>query len=237
MASTQFAPRAPQELEAVSAELLFTERSDGTIYYYTFPPPEGVAFSNAVLTPHQVEIANARPIADRPSLDTEGFAVVAHRTAVRDFWDDAQTLGLGHPEVAEIVKAATGASRVVVFDHTRRRQTGEIDRAPGVVRQPVARVHVDQTTRSGPQRVRDIMGDEAEALLSRRAALVNVWRPIAHVARDWPLAFADARSIDPADLLPVELVFPHRRGETYSVAYNPAQRWFYIAGSTSPISA
>jgi hypothetical protein len=153
---------------------------------------------------------------------------VAHRTAVRDFWDDAQTLALGHPEVAEIVKAATGASRVVVFDHTRRRQTGEIDRQPGVLRQPVARVHVDQTLRSGPQRLREIMGDEAGALLSRRAAIVNVWRPIAHVARDWPLAYADARSVDPTDLLPVELVFQHRRGETYSVAYNPAQRWFYI---------
>jgi hypothetical protein len=232
MAPPQLAPRAPQNpetgLETVSGELFFTECVDEKIYHYTFAPPEGVAATNAVLTPHRVAIANARPIADRLSLDTEGFAVVAHRTAVRDFWDDAQTLGLGHPEVAEIVKKATGAARVVVFDYTRRRQTGEIDRAPGAVRQPVARVHVDQTVRSGPQRVREIMGDEAEALLSRRAAIVNVWRPIAHAARDWPLALADARSVDPADLLPVEYIFPHRRGETYSVAYNPEQRWLYI---------
>jgi hypothetical protein len=232
MTALQTASRAPQELEqeleTVSAELFFGDPAREPLYVYTFPPPDGVPATNLALKPHRVDIANARPIADRLSLDTEGFAVIAHRTAVRDFWDEAQTLALGHPEVADIVKTATGASRVVVFDHTPRRRTGETDRAPGVVRQPVARVHVDQTVRSGPQRVRDIMGEAAEALLTRRAAIVNVWRPTGRPARDWPLAMADARSIAPADLLPVDQIFAHRRGETYSVAHNPAQRWFYI---------
>ena len=49
-----------------------------------------------------------------------------------------------------------------------------------------------------------------------------------HAARDWPLALADAGSIDPADLLPSTLIFPHRHGETYALAHNPAQRWYYI---------
>jgi hypothetical protein len=227
MASPLTAPRAPHPLETISGSLGFTERGSETLYSYTYAPPEGVPATNAVTTPHTVTIANARPIADTVSLDVEGFAVVPHRTAVRNFWDEAQTLALGHPEAAEIVKAATGAARVVVFDHTLRRRTGETDRSANT-RQPVARAHVDQTVRSGPQRVRDIMGDEAEALLSRRAAIINVWRPVKHVARDWPLALADAGSIDPADLLPSELIFPHRRGETYALAYNPAQRWYYI---------
>lgn len=228
MASFRATPHAHPALETVPASLGFTERTREPLYSYTFPPPEGVAPTNVVIKAQTVPVANARPIAARLSLDVEGFAVVPHRTAVRDFWDEAQTLALGHPEAAEIVKAATGASRVVVFDHTLRHRTGEADRTANAPRQPSARVHTDQTVRSGPQRVRDIMGDEAEALLSRRAAIINVWRPIRHAARDWPMALVDAGSIDPADLLPSELIFPHRRGETYSLAYNPGQRWYYI---------
>jgi hypothetical protein len=148
---------------------------------------------------------------------------------VRDFWDEAQTLALGHPETAKLVKSVTGAARVVVFDHTLRRRTdGVADRTPGAARQPAARVHVDQTVASGPQRVRDVMGEQAEDLLTRRAAIINVWRPIKHVARDWPLAFADARSIDPEDLIAQDLIFPHRKGEIYGLAHDPAQRWLYV---------
>jgi hypothetical protein len=148
---------------------------------------------------------------------------------VRDFWDEAQTLALGHPEVVELVRAVTGAARVVVFDHTlRRRDDGVRDRTPGQARQPASRVHIDQTVASGPQRVRDLMGEQAEDLLTRRAAIINVWRPIHHEARDWPLAFADARSVGKDDLIPSDLIFPHRKGEIYLLRHDPAQRWLYI---------
>lgn len=36
------------------------------------------------------------------------------------------------------------------------------------------------------------------------------------------------RSIRPDDLIATDLIFPHRRGETYGVAYNPEQRWLYL---------
>jgi hypothetical protein len=217
------------QLQAVQGVLNFTTRADERLYSYAYDPPDGQPRTNIVPDARAVRIEDARPIADELSLDVQGFAVVRHRTAVRNFWDEAQTLALGHPEAAAIVKQATGASRVVVYDHTlRRRQADTDDRTSGQPRQPAARLHVDQTVLSGPQRVRDLMGDEAEALLRKRAAIVNVWRPIAHVARDWPLALGDARSIAPEDLLPSELRFPHRTGEIYMVAHNPAQRWFYI---------
>lgn len=217
-------------LATVEAALSFIERGDEKPYAYTYKPPEGVEPTNIRVQTETVQVADARPLAGQFRVDVEGFQIVPHRTAVRDFWDEAQTLALGHPEAAEIVRRATGASRVVVFDHTlRRRIDGAKDRSGGVARQPAARVHVDQTIASGPQRVRDLMGDQAEELLSRRAAIINVWRPIAHVARDWPLAFADARSVDPADLLASDLIFPHRRGEIYNVAPNPGQRWYYVS--------
>ena len=208
---------------AVEARLVFMERTAEKPYAYTYTPPEGVAATNIRHRAELVRIENARGLG--ASVDVEGFQAVGHKSAVRDFWDEAQTLALGHPETAELVKAVTGAARVVVFDHTlRRRLDGVADRTPGAARQPAARTHVDQTVASGPQRVRDVMGDQAEALLRRRAAIINVWRPIKHVARDWPLAFADARSVAEGDLLAQDLIFPHRRGEIYGLAYNPAQR-------------
>jgi hypothetical protein len=228
--STQVAerPRAAAAPSTVQGVLNFAERSAEKAYTYTYKPPEGVRGSNIVVRSETVTLENAREIAGL-DVDVHGFQIVSHHTAVRDFWDEAQTLALGHPEVADLVKAVTGASRVVVFDHTlRRRDAGVADRTPGQARQPAGRVHIDQTVDSGPQRVRDLMGEQAEALLTRRAAIINVWRPIHHEARDWPLAFADARSVARDDLIPSDLIFPHRKGEIYGVAYNPAQQWRFV---------
>lgn len=217
------------QLSAVEGRLGFTRRSDEVQYTYAYDPPPGERRSNIVLEEIPALVADLRPVADRFSLDGNGFQLIGHKTAVRDFWDEAQTLALGHPEAAEIVKAATGASRVVVFDHTlRRRQTATPDRTQGLPRQPATRMHVDQTVRSGPRRVRDLMGDQAEDLLTRRAAIINVWRPVARPALEWPLAVADAASVDPADLIPSQLRFEHRTGEIYGVAHNPSHRWYYV---------
>src|SRR5215469_14761572 len=213
---------------AVTGQLYFTKRGPEKPYAYTYKPPEGVAATNIKGEPRPVRIENLRVAAPHADLDVEGFQLVRHQSAVADFWDEAQTMALGHPETAALVQAATGAARVVVFDHTlRRRVDGVADRTAGAARQPAARVHVDQTVMSGPQRVRQVMGAQAEALLARRAAIINVWRPIHHVARDWPLAFADARSVAPDDLIAQDLIFPHRKGEIYGVGFNENQRWLY----------
>lgn len=213
----------------VEASLRFAVRTGDKPYAYAGPPPEGVPQTRGDYESRPVHIQNARPFADRLSLDVEGVAAVRHKSAVRDFWDEAQTLALGHPETAQLVKDVTGASRVVVFDHMLRRRATSPDE-PGFDprKQPAERLHVDQTVWSGPKRVSEVMGDAAEALLARRAAIINVWRPIAHPARDWPLVVGDARGVAPEDLIAMDLIFPHRRGEIYLVAHNPAQRWLYI---------
>ncbi len=216
-------------LAGVEARLVFSNRGQEKPYAYVGKPPEGVPQNRGEYQTHVVRIENVRSTVGDLSLDVEGVALVRSPTAVGDFWDEAQTLALGHPEAAELVKEITGAARVVVFDHTlRRRSEGASDRAPNLPRQPASRVHVDQTVRSGPQRVRDVMGDQAEDLLKRRAAIINVWRPIARPARDWPLAIADARGVGQDDLIASDLIFPHRKGEIYVVAHNPAQRWLYV---------
>ncbi|HLY80457.1 MAG TPA: CmcJ/NvfI family oxidoreductase, partial [Caulobacteraceae bacterium] len=153
--STKVAERPQAAIPSVEGVLNFAERSAEKAYTYTFKPPEGMRGTNIVVDSQTVTLENARELAARLDVDVQGFQIVSHHSAVRDFWDEAQTLALGHPEVAELVKAVTGASRVVVFDHTlRRRDVGVADRTPGQARQPAGRVHVDQTVDSGPQRVR-----------------------------------------------------------------------------------
>jgi len=130
----------------------------------------------------------------------------------------------------ETTKQALGASRVFIFDHVQRRRVDGVDRRQaGMPRQPATRVHVDHTARSGPQRVRDLLGEDAEELLRGRVQVVNLWRPtLPEPLRDSPLAVCDARSVDFADLVPSDLVYRDRVGETYSVRYNPAHQWYYV---------
>src|SRR4029077_6107294 len=116
-----------------------------------------------------------------------------------------------------------------IFDHTlRRRVRGVDDRAPGTPRQPATRVHVDHTANSGPQRVRDFFGDEAEELLRGRVQIINLWRPIRGPLRDAPLAVCDAQTVKPEQLVASDLVYRDRVGETYSVTFDPQHRWFYV---------
>ncbi len=121
----------------------------------------------------------------------------------------------------------SGAARVVVFDHTLR-SGDEGEREARLLREPVLSAHNDYTEWSAPNRVREVLPDEAEALLKRRFAIIQAWRAINQPIRSNPLAVADARSVAPQDLLIAERRYPHRVGQTYRLKYNPAHRWFYF---------
>ncbi len=96
------------------------------------------------------------------------------------------------------------------------------------IRDIVSRVHNDYTEWSGPQRVRDVMGDEAEALLQGRFAIIQVWRPINHPVESHPLAICDAQTVKPESLVINERRYPDRVGQTYAITYDPDQRWYWF---------
>lgn len=196
---------------------------------YAHTPPPGEPRSTALPEPYLVPIRDAR--AERASfgLDLSGFDWLEHRSAVTDFYDESQIRDIYYPESEALIREATGADRVFIFDHTlRRRVPGVEDSREDGPRQPATRVHVDHTAQSGPQRVRDLLPEEAEALLRGRVQIINLWRPIRGPLLDSPLAFADARSFPFEDYVPTDLVYPGRVGETYSVRFNPAHRWYYV---------
>ncbi len=217
-------------LPYVEAELNYLAPTTERPRYYTYetdatdPPPV------MPLEPHRMRIHDLRPIGHELSLDLQGFALVEQKSAVTDFWDDDEVCRVYYPEAERLIREATGASRVFIFDHLQRRRVpGLRDRSRGGPRQPATRVHVDHTARSGPQRVRDLLGEEAAELLKGRVQVINLWRPIlGEPLRDAPLAVCDSRTVDDGDLVPSDLVYRERVGETYSVRYNPAHRWYYV---------
>ena len=96
------------------------------------------------------------------------------------------------------------------------------------IRDVVRRVHNDYTEWSGPQRVREIMGEEAEELLRGRFAIIQVWRPINHPVECFPLAICDAQTVKPETLVVNERRYPGRIGQTYGITYDPGQRWYWF---------
>lgn len=175
---------------------------------------------------HRLEVADGRR--ERLALHENGFELCAHATKMRNFFDPEELKSVYYPEVEALVRSRSGATRVVVFDHTLR-SGDEAERESRLLREPVHQAHNDYTEWSGPQRVRDVMGEEeAEALFARRFAIVQVWRPIAGTIERDPLAMADARSIAPEDFLIAERRYPNRVGQTYRLRYNPRHRWYYF---------
>lgn len=176
-------------------------------------------------------IRNGRPLRGQFDLDVSGFEFVDHPTAMKDFFDEEELKAVYYREVEALIKAETGCNRVEIFDHTLR--TGDQDEQEAkLIREPVLRVHNDYTDWSGPQRVRDLLPDEAEELIKHRFAIVQVWRAINKPIQSNPLAIADARSLAESDLIASERRYPNRVGETYQVSHNPGHQWYYFPEMT-----
>jgi hypothetical protein len=176
---------------------------------------------------HKMPIYDGRSVADQLSLEREGFILVRHETKVKDFYDGTEVRSIYYPEIEKLVKETSGAKRVLVFDHTLR-SADSATREAKQISGPVRNAHNDYTEWSGPQRVRDLLPDEAEELLKGRFAVVQVWRPICSPVQREPLAIADARSIGTKELFPSSRVYPDRVGEVYHCAFNPEHRWYYF---------
>jgi len=216
--------------DAVTASLNFLRPMEGRPVSYQYDPPPGIPQRTGEFDGHAVTIRNARPLAAVLSLDVEGFALLQAPSRFADFHDDQAIRSFYYPEVERLLKAATGAAMVIVFDHNVR-NAARAARGEAGIRGPVPNIHNDFTLRSGPDRARrelELRGIEARGLLRHRFAIINLWRPIGRAVEKSPLVLGDARTIADEDLVAVDLVYRDRTGETFSVKHNPAQRWHYF---------
>src|SRR3984957_10075531 len=162
------------EPRGVVAPLNFMAPMAEKPFSYNYDPPPGTPLRNGRMAEHDVTVRDARPVNDSLSLDHEGFVLLHHATEAADLYDETIIRSVYYPECERLMKAATGASRVVAFDHIVRNSARAAVKGSGI-KMPAGRVHNDYTAWSAPQRVRDLMGDEAEEFLKHRFAINNIW--------------------------------------------------------------
>lgn len=78
--------------------------------------------------------------------------------------------------------------------------------------------------------LRRVLGDEeADRWLSKRWGIVNVWRPVGDVVRQWPLALVDSRTlVRSCDTVPI---YTRNNYKTHFTAlkYSPHLRFYYVS--------
>lgn len=215
------------EEQSITAGIPYTVDTGETLVNETFGPDNVERRRTGMHELRTMSIRDGRPLAGELSLDGNGFVFVGHKTQVKNFFDPEELKSVYWPEVERLIKDVAGAARVVMFDYTLRSGDGG-EREARKVREPVLSAHNDYTEWSGPQRVRDVLPDEADELLKRRFAIIQVWRAINQPIQSNPLAVADAKSVAFEDFLLAERRYPNRVGQTYRLMHNARHRWFYF---------
>ncbi|MCP6762114.1 MAG: methyltransferase [Fischerella sp. CENA71] len=220
-----------EDLPYVEANLTYLIPMAEKPVNYTYEPPPGIPRYSGNYQTYKLPIRNARSISQNILLDREGFALTEHHTNVRDFYDEDEIRNVYYPEAEQLLKEVTGATKVVIFDHTLR-NLQRFKQGENGIREPVKRVHNDFTAKSGYTRARLELAargiDDIDTLLQQRFAIINVWRAIAQPIQESPLTVCNAISIASTDLVASDLVYRDRVGETYAITYNPGHRWFYF---------
>ncbi len=236
VSSALLTARSPRSVTEISASLNFIRRQDSKPTFQSSALTGGAPKYFYDTEAHTVTISDMRKIAQDLSVDREGFELLHHATAVKDLYDDDTVERAYLPEIEALLRKKFGASQVVIFDVTRRSDGGVGAKNPEGLRAPARQLHVDYTKKSGPQRVKDILGEEEAARLTAAGARIiqiNVWRPIHGPVERSPLALADASSARQEDLIATDQIFPDRVGEIYNVAHAPSQRWYYAPRMTA----
>jgi hypothetical protein len=224
----------PVNIEPVSATLEYLQSALHKPVTYVLAPPGGHSWETGDYRAMPVTIRDGRGKVDCATLERDGFRLCRFPSAMRDFAARDEIQSVYYPEMEELARSASGASRAIVFDHLVRR------RAPGTLspfgaregQRPSAatRVHCDFTPSSAQRRLALEMEARGMAHVEHveHFAIVNLWRSTRLPVLDAPLAVCDARTVLPSDLVAADIVYPTRTGEIFEVLYNPAHAWTYF---------
>jgi hypothetical protein len=231
----------PAHLQAVTGELSYLAPESTVLRRFTAP---GESANTGTYRTYEMPIRNGRPVADRFTLDRNGFAIVAHSSAVTDFTDREEVDRVYAGEVAEFVTSYTGADRVATLSWVLRRSAAPAENAS----QPQAALVHDDFSVAGAR------GRAATAYAShfpagpgyRRALITSLWRVFSPPPQDWPLALCDYTSVGPGEGLDNRLYFvdkipadlyaempPDAPGTSgFEFHHNPAHQWWYFPDMT-----
>ncbi|HEU5157651.1 MAG TPA: CmcJ/NvfI family oxidoreductase [Streptosporangiaceae bacterium] len=228
-------------IQTVEGELNYLAPESTVLRRFTAP---GVSVNTGSYRSYVMPIHNGRPIADQFTLDGNGFALIEHRTAVRDFTDRAEVERVYVPEVTRFLTAYTGATRVATLSWLLRRAAAAKENSS----QPqAASVHNDFSAAGARERAEAAYRSHfPDGPGFRRALITSLWRVFSPPPQDWPLAICDYRSVGAGegldnrmylvDEIPDDLyaempaTAPGAGGSEF--LHNPAHRWWYFPDMT-----
>ena len=218
-------------MDHVSATLNYLAPGSSRNRLYVAP---GAHMATTKYAPQRVTIRDGRPHRANFGLDTSGFTLLEHRSAVTDFDDPRQLDETYTPEAADLVKQVTGADHVSVIGWVIRRAGGDLRGA----QPPAPDVHVDVH----PGRADARFAAEATRPY-KRATMTSLWRAFSPPPQDWPLALLDFRTVgdeegkpnlllfvdalpDPDDVPDIEDPDAEPAGSIFT--HRPGHRWWYF---------
>ena len=211
------------------AEIQYLENDRELAIYNASIAGEEAAIHEGNYSMIPVTMHDGRTLAEPTDLDREGFILCNQASGVADYYDEDQVTGTLYGEIIDLIRDKTGATRVEIFDHTRRAATDAVRREK-VVREPASIIHNDYTANSGQRRLKDFIEQHPEMgseLGNRPFAIINAWRSIAGRVENFPLAMCDATSVAPGDLVPVTRQAKDRIGEIQLAIHNDHHRWIW----------
>ncbi|KAK1068381.1 hypothetical protein LTR74_005670 [Friedmanniomyces endolithicus] len=184
-------------------------------------------------TLHDVRDIGGKPLGDF-TVDNHGFKYVNAPTAFKD-WDSQPKIAQAYlPELEALLRREIDGCDEILFYDARIRQEGDEGlRVEGLSYNPFARqVHTDNTERSVLEKIHQMTEIKAGYLLSGRARIINIWRPIKHSVYDCGLAIADSGKLLDDDVLECErhLAKTGAYWDTMGVIrYRPGFLWYYCS--------
>lgn len=190
------------------------------------------AYNEASEDSHVMPLHDGRPCRDRFQLDKSGFELCTLDASISASWANGESVAKHvYPVAQKCIAQATGAFKVIAFDHILRDPNQKDIPFLG---SPIARAHNDYSVRSGFTRARQLLEpyckttETLDNILKSRFAIINFWFPLETVT-EMPLAMCEWNSVSPSDVRTIHFDYGHRTGETYTVHYNPAHRWVYYS--------
>ena len=202
----------------------------------------------------EITVRDGRGASKPLTLERSGFELRSWPTKVTEFLDDEIVKTQYYKDTEALVKAATGATDAIVFQHMRRdgalhNKESAADQTLNQTTAPahgaVQRVHADYTSDNGPMKLRELVDAgvvpaESVADADKRGwSIVNVWRSIdvANPVQSLPLAVLDASTVKTDDTFTYALVMEEGReqplvGFNNGVSYSDAHEWYYFSKMT-----
>ncbi|KAL7949178.1 hypothetical protein V8C42DRAFT_362543 [Trichoderma barbatum] len=194
-----------------------------------------------------VDITDLRHFDPQTSLRVEGIEWVHAPTVLSedkllapDTGDvEAFVRGPYFEECASLVKERTGAARAIPYNfrHRRIEQNTNLHDPYKFSNKPLPNFHMDNDAETAKINLRRVLGeDEASRWLGKHWGIINVWRPIGDVVRQWPLALVDSRTISNGrDTAPI---FTLNNYKTHFTALRPQPHFnFYYVSNLAPDEA